>query len=648
MNGDHDIRAVSSSVVAAARTVAEETPDRQAYIFLADGETESAIYDFGKLDAAVRRVGAWLQANGLAGQRVLLAIEPGEKYVTAFLGCLYAGTVAVPCYPPRPRAEARELATIAADCGAAAIAASTLTAPLVERLHQHNAIPVLNIDAAQSFREGQWREPQLSNQDLALLQYTSGSTGAPKGVMVRHGDILRHVHAIVSRLHIGHDTTAVSWLPPYHDMGLIAFVLLPAIVGLRCVMMSPMDFVAKPARWLTAITRYGGNASASPDFGYHLCAQRVPDEVLPTLDLSSWQWAGNGAEPVRTTTMRRFADRFTPVGFPRRAFSPCYGLAEATLAVTLAHEGTDPRELPGGVDDLTPVGCGEPLDGHRVAVVDPDAGTRCADGTEGEIWVSGPSLPQGYWNKPEQSTRTFQATLAGETDRYLRTGDMGIVRDGQVFVVGRYRDIIVVRGRNFAPSDIEHYAATVDPRARPGCGAAFTVTRGGVPQVVVVQEVATLAGTEDARQISNRIRERVLAETGLRVDVVALAAARSLPKTTSGKIQRHAVRARYLSGSLRLAENSAAAAPARPPASSGEANRLTAMETLLVEQLECVLTDGSQPSHTSSFADQGMDSVRCAAYVDNLSVLLGRDLRPQLLYEFPTVQELARHLVASG
>jgi acyl-CoA synthetase (AMP-forming)/AMP-acid ligase II len=646
----------NASVVAAVRAAADRIPEAQAYVFLGDGETETGSYTFAELDGALRRVGGWLQQHGLTGQRVLLTIEPGELYVTALLACLYAGAAAVPCYPPRPNAAAHELATIANDCRAAAILASPLTAALVEPLRHHIDVPVLNLTGAEGFSGDEWHDPGQAREDVALLQYTSGSTGAPKGVMVCHGDILVHIGAIATRLRVGPGATLVSWLPPYHDMGLVAFVVMPPVIGVRCVTMSPLDFVSKPVRWLQAMTRYRGNFAASPNFGYDLCADRVRDDAMAALDLSSWRWAGNGAEPVRASTMHRFAERFSLVGFGRRVFSPCYGLAEATLAVTLAREGTDPHSLiatvaaedDGGEADLAPVGCGEALDDHRVVVVDPDNATRCDEGVPGEIWVTGPSVPGGYWSKPEQSARTFHAALHGDPDRWLRTGDMGVLRHGQLYVVGRYRDVIVVRGRNYAPADIEYHAAAVDARARAGCGAVFTVARAGRQQVIVLQEMRDLASRDEAQQLTARIRERILVETGLRVDQVVLLAPRGLPKTTSGKIQRRAARARYLAGTLPLAIEPVPVPAPRTRASRNPDTQTGALESLLLEQLEPLLEADAVASSTRSFADQGMDSVHGAAYLDNLSVLLGRDLRLPLLYEFPTVWELARHLATAS
>lgn len=643
------------TVVQAIRARADETPHRPAFTFLCDGETESGHYTFAELDLTLRQVGGWLQHHDLSGRRVLLVLEPGEDYAIALLACLYAGCVAVPCYPPRPNASSRELAAIAEDCDAAAIVATELTAMLLDQLSDQPTVPVLTLNAEVRSNQKTWHSPSLVADDLAILQYTSGSTGAPKGVMVSHGNIVHHVGGIAARLGLNADSTAVSWLPPYHDMGLIGFLLMPAVRGFRCVMMAPTDFIAKPVRWLNALTRYGGTISSSPNFGYDLCVDRIDEEALGALDLRSWRCAGNGAEPVRLTTLQRFADRFSAAGFSGRSFLPCYGLAEATLAVTLPSGTSDPLvsgALTGLADEVTstadPVGCGPALDGHRLAIIDPDTAESLPDGHCGEICVTGPSVAGGYWNRPEATEKIFGVRVDGEERRYLRTGDMGVLSEGQLYVVGRYRDIIIVRGRNIAPSDIEYHCAAADARLRPGCSAAFTVPVAGGQRVVVVQEVRDPRDPDSFDVISERIRRAVLADVGIAVDEVILTAPRALPKTTSGKIQRRAARARFLAGDI----TSLISPPGersfsdrtRPIAKSRPGARRNAMEVLLIEQLEVLLGNDADPSPTSSFADQGLDSVRAAAFVGNLSVLLGRPVRPNLLFEFPTVEELARHL----
>ncbi|AXB47646.1 hypothetical protein A4R43_38620 [Amycolatopsis albispora] len=649
-------------MVEAVRRAAEATPAKLAFTFLENGETESARYDFAGLDAAARRVAARLQADGLAGGRVLLAINPGPDYLAAFFGCLYAGATAVPCYPPRQHGKSRELAAIAVDSGAGAVlTAGGMAATVAERFAEtveDSHFPVLDVDTVDDALTGSWTPPEIGGDDLAFLQYTSGSTGAPKGVMVRHRDIVRHVGHMYRRFELSQDSTAVSWLPPFHDMGLIAFILMPAVMAYHAVLMTPRDFVTRPARWLEAISTYRGEMVAAPDFAYELCVERVTDEELSRLDLSSWRQACNGAEPVRAETIERFTEKFGPRGFRPETFRPCYGLAEVTLAAAVPLSGSRPVIIERTWDTDEPdqgkrlVGCGVALDGHELAIVDPERLERCPDGTLGEIWVTGPSVPAGYWNREEESERTFRATLPGGDTPYLRTGDMGLVQDGELYVAGRYKDLIIIRGRNYAPSDIEHLVGPCHPRNRASGTAAFSVNTGtanAAERLVVVQEVRTRRDS-DFEAIVEAIRKRVLEELEINVDVVVLTKPTALPKTTSGKIQRRACRARYLAGSLEALHEWRASTGERSDGpgelEEGWSGTAEAMEILLAENVGRVIgADVAVIDRAQPFSTQGLDSVRGAEFTGNLSVLLGVPVPAAALYEYPSIRDLARHLV---
>ncbi|GAA2017328.1 hypothetical protein GCM10009799_51690 [Nocardiopsis rhodophaea] len=657
----------SETVIAAVRAHARNRPETTAFTFLKEGEAELAVYDFATLDLKARSVAARLQRANAAGERVLLTTDPGPAYVAAFLGCSYAGATAVPCYPPRRNGRSRELGAIAADCDAAvALAAGGTATTVAERLTETaetRSIPVLDTDDIDDAIAATWTEPRLEGDDIAFLQYTSGSTGAPKGVMVRHRDIVRHVSHMYRRFELRPDSTVVSWLPPFHDMGLIAFILMPAVMGYHSVLMPPGDFVIRPARWLEAISRYRGEMVAAPNFAYDLCHDRVSDDELAALDLSSWRHACNGAEPVRAETIERFTDRFTPCGFRPETFRPCYGMAEATLAVTIPRAGARPTVIERTWDSAEPyiqgtrlVGCGVPLDGHAIAIVDPDTGERLPDGSPGEIWVTGPSVPDGYWNREEESLRTFRAALPGDEARYLRTGDMGLVHDGGLHVAGRYRDLVIVRGRNYAPSDIEDVVGTAHPRNRRGGTAVFSTSAApsgtggaGGERLVVVQEVRTRREEEFAAVVA-AVRSRVLEEFDIAVDDVVLIRPTGLPKTTSGKIQRGACRARYLAAHLEALHTWHAEAP---PVNSGvpvdtaavRPGTVQAMEALISENIGRVLgLDPDLVERDQPFGAQGLDSVRGAEFTGNLSVLLGVSVPAAALYDHPSIRELARHL----
>lgn len=671
---------VPETVVDVLRRRSAQTPDTTAVTFLDDAERHGRSLDYASLDRAARRVAAHLQQEGLTGSRVLLAMAPGLDYVEAFFGCLYAGAAAVPCYPPRPDGRSRELAAIARDCAAEAVLTSGESrATVAERFAdttRSTGFRVMDTDLLEESLADAWSPADVDPADLAFLQYTSGSTGAPKGVIVSHRNIVIHTRLMHRRLGLDATSVGVSWLPPFHDMGLIAFILMPVLTGYRAVLMSPRDFVMRPARWLEAISRHRATIAASPNFGYDLCTERVSDDDLAGLDLSCWRHACNGAEPVRAETLERFTARFSPVGFRFDSFRPCYGLAEATLAVTLgpmrqepvildAADQPEPAAGPDAEDgdpvDQAPapgaphgrvVGCGPVLDHQGLAIVDPETRTRCPQGTVGEIWASGPSIPDGYWQRPDASEQTFHATIVGDQDQrpHLRTGDMGFQRDGQLFVVGRYKDLIIIRGRNHAPSDIEHIAGTSHPRNRPSGTAAFSVTVGGAERLVVAQEVRTRRES-DYPAIVEAIRTRITQERDIAVEAVVLLKPTALPKTTSGKIQRRACRARFLAGALDVLHEwrghpSGAANQAQGDSTAGWGETAEAMEGLLAEHLGRILeVDADSLDRSQPFAAHGLDSVGGAELTGNLSVLLGVPLPAAALYEHPSIRDLAQHLV---
>jgi acyl-CoA synthetase (AMP-forming)/AMP-acid ligase II len=410
-----------------------------------------------------------------------------------------------------------------------------------------------------------WTRPRLGPASLAFLQYTSGSTGKPRGVMVSHGNLLANERVIQERT--GHDsdrTVFAGWLPLYHDMGLIGNVLQSAYLGIPCYLMSPLDFVKRPMVWLEAISRYRVTTSGGPSFAYDHCARRVPDDAVGALDLASWDLAFNGAEPVRADVLDRFAGKFARAGFRREAFYPCYGLAEATLMVSGADRlhvphvvGVARAELGAGrvvraegSDAQRLVGCGRPADDHRVVIVDSERRAPAEPGRVGEIWVSGPSVCAGYWGDAASTAETFGATLPGSADRFLRTGDLGFITAGQLFVVGRSKDLIIVRGCNHYPDDIERTIERAHPALRVGCGVVFGVDIAGEERVVAVHEIARGPDGARAAQIAADITEAVAQRHGLRLHASVLVKPGTIPKTSSGKLRRTACRSLYLDGAL--------------------------------------------------------------------------------------------------
>ena len=441
-----------------------------------------------------------------------------------------------------------------------------------------------------------WEPRPLAADSLALLQYTSGSTGSPKGVMLTHANIMHNCRLITHAFQAGEDALGLSWLPTYHDMGLVGGVLNPMFCGRPSILMSPMAFVQKPSRWLRAITKYRVTISGGPNFAYDMCTKKVSPEQIKTLDLRSWVLAFNGAEPVRAETVDEFCRKFHPCGFRPEAFYPCYGLAESTLLVTGGQRDQLPlvKTFDGSLLDqhrvveVTPrqpgarwlIGCGQALPSEQVLIVDPLRRDRLRPGCVGEIWVASGSVGQGYLNRTEQTRETFQATLrdAGADTRgsFLRTGDLGFFQEGELFVTGRLKDLIIIRGVNRYPQDIEMTVERADPRLRTGSTAAVAVDMAGGERLIVVSEVERVPN-EDWSDVIAAIRREVTAEHDLSPDAIVLVRAGSIPKTSSGKIQRHACRDGFVAGSLLSVASYYAweddrgdPAPAKPPAAAGQ------------------------------------------------------------------------------
>lgn len=517
------------------------TPDAAAYTFLDSRGREAARWSFAELDRQARRFAAALSEADAAGAPVLLVLPSSLEYVAAFFGCLYAGAIAVPVLPPRPNRPDHRLVAVARDCGAKLAITEARLEPRVRTALGPDA-RVLTEDALPA--SGGPPATPVGPETLALLQYTSGSTAAPKGVRVTHGQLLANQRMMAEAFDTDGDLTVVGWLPLHHDMGLIGNVLHPLFQGAPCVLMAPETFLMRPVRWLEAISRYRATTSGGPDFAYELCVERIDAEARATLDLSSWRVAYDGAEPVRQSTLQRFAQAFAPAGFEARALCPCYGLAEATLVVCAADVETPPT-----VDAEGRVSCGRPPRGTEVRVVDPETRIERPDGVEGELWVRGPAVADGYHDQAAATAATFEARLAADGGLgFLRTGDLGYRRDGEVFVTGRLKDLIILAGQNYHPQDVELAAEAADPHVRRGAVAAFSWATPEGESVGVVAEVHRHA--EDPAGVESRIRERVLADVGIAVGEVRLIRQGTLPRTTSGKVQRGACRDALLHGDL--------------------------------------------------------------------------------------------------
>jgi amino acid adenylation domain-containing protein len=540
-------------------------PGGRGYVFLTDGEAQEARLSFADLHARASGIGAELRRRGLAGARALLLYAPGLDYITGFFGCLAAPAVAVPTYPPDPARIERSLRRLVAIVEDArpqvALTTRAVRAALQPAFGLAPALARLEWVATDEIDPAEEGDVRAAPEDVAFLQYTSGSTGVPKGVELTHRNLLHNSVRIQHAFGYGPGSRGVIWLPPYHDMGLIGGIVQPLYGGIDVVLMSPIAFLERPMRWLEAVSRWRGTVSGGPNFAYDLCVRKSSPAERAALDLSSWQVAFNGAEPVRAETLDRFVEAFAPAGFRREAFFPCYGLAESTLIATGGPGRVPPRvlrvrrgELARGravesaAGELALVGSGRPFADGPLAIVDPASGRRCAEDEVGEIWLAGDSVARGYFARPEETEEIFGARLDGET-RFLRTGDLGFLHGGELFVAGRVKDLIIVRGRNHHPSDLEHTAERVDPAIRPGCAAAFQL---GIddPRVALVAELARQAAGADLGAIARAVRQAVAEEHELTLHVVVLVRAGTVPKTSSGKIERHSCRRAFLDGTL--------------------------------------------------------------------------------------------------
>ncbi len=566
-----------SNLVALVQHRALHQPDDIAFTYLLDGETQEIHITNRELDRQARALGAWLQQHGLVGERALLLYPAGLEFIAAFFGCLYGGVVAVPVYPPRRNRSLARIQAIANDAEAK-VALTTqavleLVRPIVEETPDLKRLTWLATCQVPAEMADQWEMPDVHGDTLAFLQYTSGSTGTPKGVMLNHASLLHNSALIAYAFEHTRSGIGVFWLPSYHDMGLIGGILQPLYMGRPNILMSPMAFLQRPYRWLAAISRYGSQirgtvTSGGPNFAYDLCVEKISPEQRKHLDLSKWGVAFNGSEPVRAETIERFCEAFGPCGFRPEAFYPCYGLAEATLIVSGGYAKEPPviryydaHQL--SVGKVAPrkrgepgahalVGCGSALLDQRIVIADPDTMTMAPPGTVGEIWVRGPSVALGYWRQPEATQQTFQAYLKDTGDGpFLRTGDLGFLEDGELFVTGRMKDVIIIHGLNHYPQDIEATVQRAHPRLRRDCGAAFTVEVNGREKLVIVQEVERRKQAQ-WDEIFQAIRRAVAAEHDLVVESILLLRAGSIPKTSSGKIQRHACRTGYLEGTLQV------------------------------------------------------------------------------------------------
>lgn len=673
---------------------ASEAPEAELFSYLPDGETTGAVVlSRGDLDRRARAIAARLQARGLAGRTALLVFPPGLEFLAGFFGCVHAGVIAVPAYPPRPNRPMDRLAAIVEDARPAVVLTCSSLGREAGRwtagLGGLGGADVLFTDGEEEAGgpgvedlAARWVDPGVSADSLAFLQYTSGSTAAPRGVMITHGNLMANSAAIQSVFGSSPGERGVSWLPLFHDMGLIGGVIQTLYCGGAMTLLSPVSFLQRPLRWLEAIDRTGASISGAPNFAFELCIERTTPEQRAALDLSRWRVAFNGAEPIRAETLDRFAEAFAPAGFRREAFLPCYGLAEATLMVSghrqapgrgasiLAVDGQALArgEAAGAIDPARSTrlaASGRVVDGHIVAVVDPADDRPAAEGRVGEVWVSGPSVAAGYWNRPEDSARVMGARLAGHEGRtFLRTGDLGFLRDGELYVTGRIKDLIVLRGRNVYPQDVEWAAGRAHPALRPDGTAAFAIEQGGRERLAIVAEAERRLAGASPEEVFAAIRGAVAEAVEAEVAAIRLLRPASLPRTSSGKVRRHACREAFLAGTLdpeaewTMADSDAEevpadeAAPRAPLLASGRDDvpaagspRRLEIAAWLAARIAGPL--GVRPEEVdvrAPLASFGIGSLRAVRLAAELEEWLGRSLPATLVYDHPTIETLAAFL----
>ncbi|MCA9241197.1 MAG: AMP-binding protein, partial [Planctomycetales bacterium] len=643
---------------------ARKHPDKLAFTFLEGGEPADQL-TFGQLHQRARAIGSELRSRGAAGQPVMVVLEPGLRYVASLFGCFYAGSIAVPVYPPDPFRIARMLPRLQAIFSNAACElmigdAATLGGADNAVRAMAKAAPVLVDDLPDA--EPNWRPAAPPEEAPAILQYTSGTTGSAKGVAITHANLMYNMRALESLLDVD-DAIALHWLPPYHDLGLIGGVLLPAFAGRETILMSPLDFMRNPAGWLKAMSRFGATTTASPNFGYELCLRKVTDADCEGLDLSRWRVAVSGAEPVRADTLDRFVERFGPYGFRAESFIPAYGMAETTLMVSVQGLDELPRRetfnanallhhelAPCGEDDpnaRTLVSCGRPGPQVEVKIINPESFEE-TDGV-GEIWVRTPGVASGYWRRPVETEAAFDATTADGEKGWLRTGDLGFMSAGELFVTGRKKEMLILAGRNYYPQDIEAAVQEKHPALKRDGGAVVAVEIDNEERVAVFQEVQR-PRKQNLEELLRMVRSTVAEEVGQEPHTVVLLANGEIPKTSSGKLQRSACWDAYQQGVLMTllewsqGESTASSATTDAPAETAPP------EGEMEEWLSACWADVlgvEKVGREDNFIQLGGRSLQVIEMLQRVTEHTNRDLQLAAVFEHPTLAQFAAYIASA-
>lgn len=653
---------------------ADQKADFSLFNFLKDGETDVEVLTYARFQAEARRVAAYLQASNLTGERVLLLFPQGNAYLIALFGCFYAGAIAVPAYPPRGNRNWQRLRSIVTDAGAKAVLAPQAQLQQLARFKEEftHFTQIAYEEAVNS--NTQFAEHVVAADDIAYLQYTSGSTGDPKGVIIRHGNMLHNVAGMdeIFKDEERSGRTYVTWLPMYHDMGLMN--MMSALKNAaHCYFMSPVHFIQKPARWLQAISRYGAEYTLGPNFAFDYCCDKITDSEMEGVDLSHVGAITNGSEPIRLATLTRFAKRFAEWGLTFEAFCPAYGMAEATLIVSTSkvHEPlhvvckTETASLPVTMQAVSPLphptneyhtSSGSAVSTATIAIVDPEQLEGLPEGEEGEIWVNNPgSIAVGYWGKEAENDAVFRARRSDEEYSgltYLRTGDLGFLREGQLYVTGRLKDMVIVRGRNYYPQDIEEAMQESHDALEPHSGAAFAVEGDQGEELVLVQEISRHYLREaNTNSIIEAIRIAVSQVFDIVPQHIALIKPVSLPKTSSGKIQRYLAREQWLNDKLRLVDYWPKEAPIATPSedmvSTTPATSIDqqAIEQWIVDKIALkAKIDRSDIDVKAAVRDYPLESIEAIGLADELAKWLGIRLTAEVFWALPTIEALAEFL----
>ena len=663
------------TIIERLQELAKERPDEIVYRYIEDEKNPPITLTYAEVDREARKIASSLLKNCRPGDRALMLYPAGLEFVTAFYGCLYAGLVAVPAYPPRKNQKITRLKSIISDADAAVVMTSVKAAqvskPLFDADETLTALQWLESDSPSLPETDEARVDEaaaaLKPEHIAFLQYTSGSTGNPKGVMVSHANLLSNMEVIYTSCGYTKETIGVSWLPHFHDMGLMAGVVQPIYSGTEVTFMAPAYFLQKPIRWIEMIDRYKATAIAGPNFAYELCVEKIADADLQGLDMSTLKLALNGAEPVHAETLKKFSEKFAQCGFDAKAHFPSYGMAETTLLLTSGNpdeaakiltidsydiqEGTITVKEKRDASTQEMVSSGHAWTDHEVIIVGQEDLTTLPEDRVGEVWARGSSITQGYWKNPEKTEEDFNAfTSDTKAGPYLRTGDLGFLHEGELYICGRAKDLLIIRGRNYYPQDIELTVGNAHEAISLGNAAAFSLDVDDREQLVIVQEVQrTHMRKLDAEAVFDAMIASIASECELQAYDILLVRPGQVLKTSSGKIQRQANKQAYLSESFKVlarlrqeAEEGESEAPASAPAAEVAGDEIS--QWLMYAIAEITQTSKERISETKNFMAFGLDSLASVELQERISEKFLVDISLVAFYDYPSIKELVPHI----